>query len=169
MNIGAEYLIICPVCGSIMTLNTHNKRKVRYKSHTQIWRVPVFKCEKCKKYHTVLPDTLIPYKQYAASVISEAISGNDFSDCPAEDSTIRSWKKWYSRSKRFFAHVKEVYKMAILRILKNYSAPKKIRETAKLVNSIKRTASQWLSKNDSLSRIAIAISLRLDYVLPQRK
>jgi hypothetical protein len=65
--------------------------------------------------------------------------------------------------------VKEVYKMVILRILNNYSAPEKIRETAKLVYSIKRSTSQWLSKNDSLSRIATALSLRLDYVLPQRK
>lgn len=169
MNIGAEYLIRCPICGSIMTLNTHNIRKVRYKDHKEIWRVPVYKCNKCKKYHTVLPDTLVPYKQYEATIISEAISGTKISDCPAEDSTIRSWKKWYSRSERFFAHVKEVYKMVILKILKNHSAPEKMRKTAKQIYSIKRRASQWLSKSDSLSRIAVAISLRLDNVLPQIK
>jgi hypothetical protein len=54
-------------------------------------------CEACKKYPSLIPDFIIPYKHYEAAVIESAISKVEaegrirLGDCPAAGSTVWRW------------------------------------------------------------------------------
>jgi len=49
----------------------------------------------CKKTHVELPDFIQPFKHHSAAVVEAEldITGND---CPADDSTIRLWRKQFT-------------------------------------------------------------------------
>ena len=49
------------------------------------------RCDRCRSVHLELPDFMISGKYYDRDTIQNAVAGGG--DCPAEDSTIRRWKK----------------------------------------------------------------------------
>jgi hypothetical protein len=58
------------------------------------------KCKHCNRLHRELPDCLVPYKHYAAEVISGVL--DDFVSCADQDTedypceaTIHRWKCWF--------------------------------------------------------------------------
>ena len=84
---------VCPICGSIMSGYDHRKRRViRQDGTSVIYLIRRLHCVRCNKVHAELPDSLTAYKHYAAEVISKVRNGDD-SECPADDSTIRRWRK----------------------------------------------------------------------------
>ena len=85
-----------------MKINKYRLRYLKFSDEKRVkFRVPVYYCD-CsgrKRYHTVLPDFMIPYKQYAAKTIAEYIFDSyKVDNCTCAISTIRNWKKWYSRN-----------------------------------------------------------------------
>jgi hypothetical protein len=54
------------------------------------------KCQCCGRLHNELPDFIQPYKRYTSDVI-EAVLDDDTSASPAENSTIKRWRKWFNR------------------------------------------------------------------------
>lgn len=50
------------------------------------------RCSHCGRLHLEIPDVMQPQKHYAAEVIRKVEAG-ELGSCPADDSTIRRWKK----------------------------------------------------------------------------
>lgn len=98
-----------------MKINKYRFRYLKISDEERLkYKVPVYYCD-CsgkKRYHTVLPDFMIPYKQYAANTITEYIFGSfKVDNCTCAISTIRNWKQWYSRkSTRFKDTIKIISK-----------------------------------------------------------
>ena len=75
---------MCPECGVLMSGYDHRKRKViGADGKPRIFLIRRLRCSVCRQ---------IPYKHYASEVI-KAVQQRDSSLCPADDSTIRRWKK----------------------------------------------------------------------------
>ena len=59
------------------------------------------KCNHCERLHNALPDFLVPYKHYAAEIISgvldNVISADDLDaeDYPCEQ-TMKRWQRWFN-------------------------------------------------------------------------
>lgn len=57
--------ITCPYCGGVTIIKDYRPRKTKNFMGKVFWyRVPRIICEGCGKIVTVLPDFIIPFKQY---------------------------------------------------------------------------------------------------------
>ncbi|MDI9476659.1 MAG: DUF6431 domain-containing protein [Bacillota bacterium] len=84
---------VCPDCDQILSGYDGRRRHVIDSSGAVLWfRLRRLRCPDCKKLHIELPDFMVPQKHYEGWVIDEALAGR-FEACPADDSTIRRWKK----------------------------------------------------------------------------
>lgn len=89
---------VCPSCGAPLCCHDHRERHVLLKSGIHVTLlVPRCRCLQCRRLHTLLPDFVVPYKHYEASVIQGVVDGKDLSACPAEDSTLRRWQSEFRR------------------------------------------------------------------------
>jgi len=96
----------CPKCAGKLNVNSYYSRNV-IESDGSSLKIPILqtKCQKkvCGKTHAILPHFVMPYKRYATEVVEGTISrceengGLKHSDCPAEDKTIRDWKKQFEK------------------------------------------------------------------------
>ena len=83
----------CPDCGYIMSGYDHRKRKMLNSSGEEMtFLIRRLYCPICKRIHAELPECMVPNKHYAADVIISAVN-NNLLDCPADDSTIRRWRR----------------------------------------------------------------------------
>lgn len=53
------------------------------------------RCKQCEKIHHELPDLMIPYKRYAASVVEETIFQTSHLTVAVDESTLYRWRKWF--------------------------------------------------------------------------
>ena len=84
---------VCPMCFLLMSGYDRRKRKMIDSSGSEITLIiRRLKCPGCGRIHAELPDCLIPQKHYSADTIADALDSTP-STCPADDSTIRRWKK----------------------------------------------------------------------------
>lgn len=84
---------LCPVCGYLMSGYDKRRRSViRDDGQKDIYLLRRLRCPLCKSLHLEIPDCIEPQKHYAADIIAATISGI-VSYCPADNSTIRRWKK----------------------------------------------------------------------------
>jgi len=91
----------CPVCGEKMSRHGKYPRHIKDKNAT-IW-IYRYKCKnkKCKKTVAVLPDFLMPFKQYSGNEIESVILDNiekapeDIDNTLASISTVRRWIREY--------------------------------------------------------------------------
>ena len=85
--------IKCPDCGNSVGMHGTYKRKVIFTEFdVQTVNIIQVRCKKCKNVHAVIPDFILPKKQYNSETIRKTIEGKDF-ECVADDSTIRRWKQ----------------------------------------------------------------------------
>lgn len=92
INVKHTKAIYCPKCNALMSgYDTKPRKAINKFGNTITYRLERMYCPVCKSVHLLLPDFLVPKKHYTKSVIEAALY--DFSDCPAEDSTIRRWRK----------------------------------------------------------------------------
>lgn len=82
---------VCPLCGGELQSRGKVRRLVRMKNgEKKYYFISRYSCKECKHWHRVLPDVLIPYKQYPKKVIEGFIDGSitnddlDFEDYPCE-------------------------------------------------------------------------------------
>ena len=67
----------------------------------QFIQIERLKCNHCERLHNALPDFLVPYKHYAAEIISgvldEVITADDLDaeDYPCEQ-TMKRWHRWFN-------------------------------------------------------------------------
>ena len=85
---------VCPVCGVALTgYDTRRRFSIDTLGNRRCFAVRRLFCKNCKKYHIELPSFMTPYKHYDSSVIELASQSTAWGYCPADDSTIRRWKK----------------------------------------------------------------------------
>jgi hypothetical protein len=99
-----EQFRICPDCGGKSKYYDQVWRTVRSeygkKERIQLER---YRCLECRKIHRVLPEYLLPYKQFKADIVNgfveESLNIEDleYEDFPSEQS-IKGWKR--SKSKK---------------------------------------------------------------------
>ena len=92
-TVKGERAPMCPDCGQLRSGYDSRMRSV-IGSDGQTYRFLLrrLRCPKCKRLHLEIPDIIMPQKHYSASVIRQAIH-NPQNACPADDSTIRRWRK----------------------------------------------------------------------------
>ena len=95
---GEHLMIFCSKCGAKAKYYDTVKRIVRAeygKAYTAY--VQRYICTKCKFIHRILPDFLMPYKQYEKRIVNGFIFGTltsdmlEYEDYPCT-STIKNWK-----------------------------------------------------------------------------
>lgn len=82
----------CPDCGRLMVGYDRRRRHLIDDSGCKVWFViRRLRCRHCDRLHAEILNVMMPGRHYSSLVIQEAM--RDASRCPAEDSTIRRWRK----------------------------------------------------------------------------
>lgn len=89
----------CPYCGGSLKHKDWVRRIKKQPGGKTTWmRIEQFVCRNCQTYHRCLPDSIIPYKHYDASIIQGVICGDvsyyilEYEDYPCE-MTMRRWSQ----------------------------------------------------------------------------
>jgi len=101
-----EGRIRCDNCAQPM--RRHSKYRRGIKETGQKIEISVVRCKACKKGHALLPDFLLPHKQYSSAEIESVII--DSATLPAIEIETEASE---STVKRWIAQVKEKVKMAV--------------------------------------------------------
>lgn len=88
----------CPTCkDGKLCFRDYCKRSVRHLGGDREWvDIPRHQCSnpRCERIHRMLPDSLLPYKHYAQSVIRDALDGNIDPDKTGESPSAESIERW---------------------------------------------------------------------------
>jgi nitrate/TMAO reductase-like tetraheme cytochrome c subunit len=98
-----KVVYFCINCHGLLKYYDSVKQILRTKNRKTTWVIlPRFRCEKCHSIYRVLPDYILPYKQYEKEIIVGVIDGlisSDtlgYEDYPCE-MTMTRWKDNVSR------------------------------------------------------------------------
>ncbi len=84
---------MCPDCGELLSgYDSRRRRVIGSDGKAYYFRLRRLRCPSCGHLHLEIPDIIAPGKHYSAEVIRQARFGSGEA-CPADDSTIRRWKK----------------------------------------------------------------------------
>ena len=120
-NIVVESSVIsyCPMCGGVLSYrDTCERIMLLERRERRNYIIRRLKCHHCGKLHRELPDCLVPYKHYAAEVISGTLDGvvtledDDSEDYPCA-ATMKKWHHWlvvnYLRMEEYLKSAKTWY------------------------------------------------------------
>ena len=97
--IKSKELSFCPYCSEQLTVRDSKNRKViRNSGEKQTFKVRRLKCKHCNTIHTELPDFMQPNKHYETAAIASVVDKSS-DDCPADNSTLYRWNKWFRNIK----------------------------------------------------------------------
>lgn len=83
----------CPACGAVMHGHGIRRRHAIDSAGVPHWYLlRRWRCPACNSFHLELPDFMAPRRHYDAGTIRDVQHGGG-DCCPADDSTIRRWKK----------------------------------------------------------------------------
>jgi hypothetical protein len=89
----------CPVCGGKLKRYDKVKRLIKTEYGHKKWiDVERFVCTECHRMHRVIPNDILPYKQYEKHIIEGFINNTldsyrlEYEDFPSE-SIINEWKR----------------------------------------------------------------------------
>lgn len=83
----------CPCCGGLLSGYDRRRRSlIEDDGSISIYLLRRLRCSRCGRLHLEIPDIMQPQKHYAAEVIRQVEAG-ELGSCPADDSTIRRWKR----------------------------------------------------------------------------
>jgi hypothetical protein len=91
-------VVLCVHCGGPISVHGSYPRHIRDENDDRHdgWIIQC-KCAVCKKYPSLIPEFIMPYKHYESAVIeaaltkAEAEGGVPLADCPAAGSTVWRW------------------------------------------------------------------------------
>ena len=88
----------CPICQNVVKVRDSKKRWCKLKEGIKvIFQLRRYRCGSCKKILTEFPAQVIPYKKHETNIIQDVMESSKVpADCPAEESTIRRWRKFFS-------------------------------------------------------------------------
>ena len=125
-NIVVESSVIsyCPMCGGVLSYrDTCERIMLLERRERRNYIIRRLKCHHCGKLHRELPDCLVPYKHYAAEVISGTLDGvvtledDDSEDYPCA-ATMKKWHHWlvvnYLRMEEYLKMILAVYNSAVM-------------------------------------------------------
>lgn len=103
----SKEVLICPICGSRLSLRDHKKRIWKKAGGKRDWLlIERMQCtnENCRKLHNALPDLVVPHKHYESQLIEAVIDGVVTEDyLETEDypcgMTMKRWRAWYQNNK----------------------------------------------------------------------
>lgn len=91
-----EGLFRCELCLQSMKLHSNYERNI--KEIGEVITINIVWCSKCRKWHALLPDFLLPNKHYSANeiecvIIDSATENVNLIETEASQSTVRRWIK----------------------------------------------------------------------------
>ena len=125
---GTEHLT-CPICGGKLAAYDRKARKVHTRSSgTLVLRLRRLRCKNCGRFHTELPDFLVPYKRYSRESIEDVLAGSR-SGSPDDERTRSKIREWYRQIR--------IYLDGIWKRLANQklASPKRIPTFAQMVTA----------------------------------
>ena len=94
--IESKQISVCPFCAGDLVVRDSKKRGViNSEGEKQVFSLRRLKCKDCNTLHIELPGFIQPFKHYASDVI-ESVLDERTDDCPAEESTMKRWQKWFA-------------------------------------------------------------------------
>jgi hypothetical protein len=94
----------CPRCGNKLRYYDSVRRHLRVEyGGVKTISVPRYRCDACKRTLRVLPDYILPYKQYRADIVNGFVTGRlnlsliEYEDHP-DVSTIDRWFRTFYNS-----------------------------------------------------------------------
>ena len=92
-TVKSNEVLQCPYCGGVLSgYDRRHRFAISSDGQRHTYKIRRLRCRCCGKLHLEFPDFLLPYKHYEAVVIAEVQHGEG-ECCPADDSTIRRWRK----------------------------------------------------------------------------
>ena len=92
-RVKGRFAAYCPDCRRLLTgYDTRRRTVIGDDGKPVVFLLRRLRCSECEKLHLEIPDFIAPYKHYSAETIRHALLEGGGS-CPADDSTIRRWKK----------------------------------------------------------------------------
>ena len=89
----------CPCCSStnLIKWGTYERNLIffdnNYNCNSRIVKIKRIKCNGCGKTHSLLPDGLVPYKQYTLKTIIDALINNK----NINEYVVKYWKKQFNK------------------------------------------------------------------------
>lgn len=94
-QITGKEVVPCPNCCGELCYRDRRKRKVRTISgDTLIYLLRRMRCLSCKKYHTELPEDLIPYKRYERATFEAVLAGTEDQETVIGPGTCQKMRSW---------------------------------------------------------------------------
>lgn len=142
----------CPSCNDHLSGYDHRKRKLILDTgETQWYLLRRLKCKSCGSLHIELLDIMQPFKHYSSQTIESELDGTSV-DCPAENSTINTWKRQIKDNlHQINGALKAVW-------MKYHNEDLSILSHDSLLESIKATGSGWLT---NVTQMLLKSGLRL--------
>lgn len=92
-RVRSKHAALCPRCNQLLSgYDTRRRKVIGDDGETVYFLLRRLRCPSCGKLHLEIPDLIAPHKHYSAEVIRQAIRETK-GFCPADDSTIRRWKR----------------------------------------------------------------------------
>lgn len=90
--------IPCPCCGELLykVIGSRLRMGRIETGEKNVYSIRRFRCQQCRKIHHELPDLLVPYKRYEASVIEGCLEGYEPVVLEVDELTVSRWISWFS-------------------------------------------------------------------------
>jgi hypothetical protein len=91
---------ICPQCGGALKYRDSRKRGVKNLfGEARCFFLRRLRCTVCGRFHTEIPDIILPYKRYDAETIQSVLDGEESATaCAADDSTMHRWRASFAEA-----------------------------------------------------------------------
>ena len=121
----------CPTCQTILLMRATRER-VCWKGDAEkiILIIRRLYCETCNCIHHELPDKVVPFKRYSASVIEKIAHGQAIKDAPCSEGTARRLRCWWKSVKPYFLYILTTL---IARYGVSFDKPPAFKETVRAV------------------------------------
>ena len=77
-------------------VGSRNRKLTRNTGEIIVLRIRSLRCKNCVKIHHELPPEVVPYKRHEAKSIEDVLEGKDLLDTPADEYTLKRWRKWFA-------------------------------------------------------------------------
>ena len=88
----------CPCCHSNKktVVGSRNRTLIRTTGESIVLRIRRLRCKNCGVIHHELPFEVIPYKRHEAESIEAVLEDKELLDTPADEFTLKRWRKWFA-------------------------------------------------------------------------